>query len=173
MMSWWYVHELRESITPLRKPISAYTNAKELRNFMANAKRLGRDDLWREAFKRLCGLEGLNYDDQLDRDFYEMLAAYEELLAAKHGKRIGANRTRRKLKNKGVVQCLEDWATSTQFTQGFDMLVENGLPELTGEALVLKHSSRFSEKAVAAARKRLAALGVNFEPRTQENSSEG
>jgi hypothetical protein len=144
----------------MKKPISGYTDPKDLRNLMANAKRLGHEIIWRDAFRRLCVLEGLNYDDPLEQDFYTMLTAYEELLAVKNGKRQPAIRTRQKLKNKGVLQCLEDWATSANETQGFQMLVENGLAELTGEALVLKHRSRFSERTVEAVRKRLQQNGI-------------
>ena len=67
----------------MAKPISEYTDADALRRLMANAKRLHRDDIWREAFLRLCALEGGNQDDPLHRDFYATLAAYEELLTEK------------------------------------------------------------------------------------------
>ena len=128
---------------------------------MANAKRLKRDDVWWEAFKRLCELEGMGQTDPLHRDFYKMLAAYEELLTEKHGRTTRASRTRQKLKNKGVVQCLEDWAVSSATTQGFELLIQNDLAELTGEYLVLKYPDRFSYKAITAARIRLAEHGVS------------
>jgi hypothetical protein len=153
----------------MKKPISGYTDPKDLRVLMANAKRLGYTDVWREAFRRLCELEGLNYDDPLEQDFYTMLTAYEELLTVKNGRRQPAIRTRQKLRNKGVLQCLEDWATSANVTQGFQMLVENGLAELTGEALVLKHCNRFSERAVESVKQRLQQYGINVG--RHENSS--
>lgn len=98
------------------KPISDYTSLSDLRQIMANAKSKGRDDVWREAFRRLCALQGLKQDDALSRDFYQTLAAYEELLSQKNGRRTVASRTRQKLKNKGIVQCLEDWATQPNKT---------------------------------------------------------
>ncbi len=99
-----------------------------LRNLMENAKRLERDDIYWLAFKRLCSLEGMAYDDPLERDFYDVLNAYEELLTEKHGRTTKASRTRQKLKNKGVEQCLIDWALGDS-TDGFRLLVEKGLPE--------------------------------------------
>jgi hypothetical protein len=137
------------------KPISEYTDRTDLRNLMANAKRLNRDDIWREAFRRLCALDGIDQTDPLHRDFYQTLAAYEQLLTEKNGRTTPASRTRQKLKNKGVVQCLEDWAVGSVPTEGFDLLVKNGMVELTGEYLVLKYPDRFSTKAVAAAKARL------------------
>lgn len=144
----------------MAKPISEYTDPALLRNLMVNAKHHGREDVWREAFRRLCVLEGMNQTDPLHRDFFETLTAYEELLTLKNGRTTRANRTRQKLKNKGVIQCLEDWAISGVSTEGFDLLVQNGLFDLTGEYLVLKYPDRFSARAVATAKSRLEALGV-------------
>lgn len=140
------------------KPISEYTDRTDLRNLMANAKRRNCDDVYQEAFRRLCALDGIDQTDQLHRDFHQMLAAYEQLLTEKNGRATRANRTRQKLKNKGVVQCLEDWAVGSARTQGFDLLVKSGMVELTGEYLVLKYPDRFSTKAVAGAKARLASI---------------
>ncbi|MGD0764062.1 MAG: hypothetical protein ABR929_12895 [Roseiarcus sp.] len=138
------------------KLISEYTDRSELRGLMFNARRLKRDDIWQEAFRRLCALEGLDQTDPLHRDFYQTLAAYEELLTEKNGRTTRASRTRQKLRNKGVTQCLEDWAVNSAPTEGFDLLIKNDMSELTGEFLVLKYPERFSAKAVAAAKARLA-----------------
>ena len=126
-----------------------------LRNLMENAKRLEREDVYWLAFKRLCSLEGMVYDDPLERDFYDVLNAYEELLTLKNGRTTKATRTRQKLKNKGVEQCLVDWALGNP-TAGFRLLVEKGLAELTAEYLVVKYATRFPEAVVKAARERLA-----------------
>lgn len=126
-----------------------------LRNLMENAKRLERDDVYWLAFKRLCSLEGMIYDDPLERHFCDILNAYEELLTQKNGRTTKATRTRQKLANKGVEKCLVDWALGEP-TDGFRLLVEKGLPELTAEFLVVKYATRFPEAAVDAARKRLA-----------------
>lgn len=104
------------------KPISTYREAADLRALMANAKRLNKEDIYRQAFLRLCEVEGLNYSDPLEREFYATLTAYEEVLAAKHGRRQPAARTRQKLKNKGFVACLEDWALGERRTDGFETL---------------------------------------------------
>lgn len=142
----------------MAKPISEYTDSGELRNLMSNAKRLGRNDVWREAFERLCSLSGLDQSDPLHRDFYATLAAYEELLTEKNKRITHAAYTRRKLKNKGVVQCLEDWAMDTKTTDGFDLLTKMGMVELTGEYLVTKYPDRFSRAAVEAATARFSGI---------------
>lgn len=142
----------------MAKPVSSYTDPKQLETLMKNAKRQGRDDIYYEALRRRCELIGLNYDDPLERDFHAMLTAYEELLTEKNKRQTAASRTRQKLKNKGVIECLEDWARSYNETAGFKALVDAGLVELTGEYLVTKYPDRFTAEAVRRARERLASL---------------
>lgn len=139
----------------MAKPVATYTVAADLRTLMVNAKRLGRDDVWRDAFRRLCSLEGAEQTDPLHRDFYEMLAAYEHLLSEKNARATRATPTRLKAKNKGVVPVLEEWAMSKAPTEGYELLVSKGLSELTGEHLVLKYPEQFSPEAVAAAKARV------------------
>lgn len=125
-----------------------------LRKLMKNARRLAREDVYRLAFQRLCDLEGQACEDPLERDFLQVLNAYEELLSEKNGRRTMAARTRQKLKNKGVRQCLMDWASGKP-TSGFELLMERELPELTGEYLVVKYADEFSTELVAEAKRRL------------------
>ena len=74
------------------------TDREGLKNLMANARRLEREDVYWHAFRRLCSLEGLSFDDPMEREFYDVLNAYEELLSEKHGRTTKASRTRQKLK---------------------------------------------------------------------------
>jgi hypothetical protein len=140
--------------------IAGMTDQDGLRSLMANARRLGRDDVYWLAFKRLCSLEGMRFDDPLEREFYDVLNAYEELLTEKNGRTTKANRTRQKLKNKGLGQCLIDWAVGPQ-TEGFKLLTGKGLAQLTAEYLLVKYRERFPASAVAAARQRLRDAGVD------------
>lgn len=141
--------------------IARLTDTRALRNVMENARRLKRDDVYWQAFRRLCSLEGMRYDDPLERDFYDVLNAYEELLTARHGRTTKATRTRQKLASKGIEQCLIDWALGHP-TDGFKLLIDNGLPELTAEYLVVKYDRRFPRRAVESARKRLSDHGVRL-----------
>jgi hypothetical protein len=139
----------------MAKPIAAYTVPADLRTLMVNAKRLGRDDVWRGAFRQLCVLEGADQTDPLHRDFYEALAAYEHFLSERNGRATRATLTRQKAKTKGVIPLLEGWVTSKAPTEGYELLVANGMPELTGEQLVLKYPEQFSPEAIAAAKARV------------------
>ncbi len=140
------------------KFITKLSDPKEIRTVMENSKTKNRKDVYQAAFIRLCEVEGMSYEDPLHRDFYQVLAAYEQLLTEKNGKTTKASRTRQKLKRHGIEKCLEDWATSTSPTQGFELLVAANMRELTGEYIILKYPERFSDEAVQAAEKRLGQL---------------
>src|SRR4051812_1536148 len=105
-------------------------SAEELRQVMANAKRLGNDDAYWEALVQFCALSGKDHPEGLTRDFYRIVAAYEEILSEKNGRRTRATRTWQKLARKGVVACLEDWAFQ-KTSLGLELLVQKGLYELT------------------------------------------
>lgn len=139
--------------------ISRIDDPQALKNLKDNARRLGRDDIYWLAFRRLSELEGMQFDDPMERAFHDVLNAYEQLLTEKNGRTTSASRTRQKLKNKGVRQCLIDW-TMGQPTDGFRLLVDKGLVELTAEYLVIRFAERFPSDAVEAARKRLQEADV-------------
>jgi hypothetical protein len=130
---------------------------------MARAKKQGLKDVYAAAFRRQCQLVGNVNDDPADplvRDFYETLCAYEQLLTEKNGKTTWASRTRQKIANKGITQSLIEWTRGKVETNGFNLLIDAGLPEYTGEYLVTKYADRFHEDVVALARTRLVKHGV-------------
>ena len=57
-----------------------------------------------------------------------------------------------------VVACLEDWAKSKEPPESFELLVANGMVEMTGEQLVLTYPDKFTPEAVAGATARLATF---------------
>lgn len=134
----------------------------KLRNWMANAKRLGRDDIYQTAFRQLCRIEGRNLDDPLESEFAVVMRALEEALSEESGKTKRLSRTRQKLNRVGVRQTLADLAMKPSPSVGFLKLVEFGLArEMSAEALVLKYEAEFNPEVVAAARKRLAEFEIN------------
>lgn len=135
----------------------------ECRTVMERAKRQGNDAVYQDVFRRMCAISGHENDspdDPLVRDFHSTLAAYEQILTEKNGRNQLAGRTRQKIKNKGIVQSLVDWASSSAETPGFKLLIDAGMPEFTGEYVVVLHRDRFSPEVVAKAQARLDAHGV-------------
>jgi hypothetical protein len=135
---------------------NSLTDPKQVRTLLENAKRAGRNDLVLQCQARLAKLDGARFKDDLEREFWA-----EELATEKNGKTTRLNRTRQKAARVGIKKCLEDWAFHKGTTQGFDILVEGGHPELTGEAIVTRHAAEFSIETVQAARNRLKASGID------------
>jgi hypothetical protein len=145
--------------------VSKLKTPDDCRTVMQRARDRDLSDVYNAAFKRLCELIGNANDDPSDplvRDFYETLAAYEQLLTEKNGRTTAASRTRQKIDNKGVHQSLIEWTRGKAETNGFKLLVEKGLPEYTGEYLVLRYANRFPEDVVVLARSRLASHGITI-----------
>jgi hypothetical protein len=145
--------------------VSKLKTPDDCRTVMQRARDRDLSDVYNAAFKRFCELIGNANDDPSDplvRDFYETLAAYEQLLTEKNGRTTAASRTRQKIDNKGVHQSLIEWTRGKAETNGFKLLVEKGLPEYTGEYLVLRYANRFPEDVVVLARSRLASHGITI-----------
>jgi hypothetical protein len=145
--------------------VSKLKTPDDCRTVMQRARDRDLPGVYNAAFKRFCELIGNANDDPSDplvRDFYKTLAAYEQLLTEKNGRTTAASRTRQKIDNKGVHQSLIEWTRGKAETNGFKLLIEKGLPEYTGEYLVLRYANRFPEDVVALARSRLAAHGITI-----------
>jgi hypothetical protein len=94
--------------------------------------------------------------------------AFEHLLTEERGKTTRLPRTRQKVARVGMQQTLADWAVATQETDGFRMLLDRGMPELSGEAVILRNADHFAPDMVAAARARLELAGVDPRERKRE-----
>lgn len=105
----------------------------ECRQFMVNAKRHGRDDLYRAAMRRCVELQAPRDPDPVAEGFGKTLTALEECFREIHGRALKANRTRAKAKGVGIVALLTDWALGKGQDTGFDMLVSFGLGDYSGE----------------------------------------
>lgn len=138
------------------------TDASSVRRLLANAVRLNEDHIAQACRKRLYDLETPEVSDPVEKRLWQAVAAYEQTLREKHGRKQPAAYTRRKIAVKGAVQTLTDWALEKNVTPGFEALVSSGSAEFTGEYVVVEFSERFSPEAVTAAKKKLSDHGVEF-----------
>lgn len=135
----------------------------ECRIVMQRARERKLPEVYNAAFRRFCELTGAANDDPSDpliADFYRTLAAYEQLLTDKNERNTIASRTRQKISNKGVHQSLIEWTRGKVETNGFKLLVENGMPQFTAEYLVVVYRDRFPDDVVALAKSRLESHGI-------------
>ncbi|MAL09299.1 MAG: hypothetical protein CMF74_06515 [Maricaulis sp.] len=148
--------------------IAQLRTADECRGLMTNAERLGNEEVHRLAFQRLCVLAGEaeEIDDEREREFAQVLAAHEELLSQKNGRKTKATRLRAKYKAKGLNACLADWPAAPDTTANLETLAQHGLGAFTGDYLIVKHADEFDTKIVAAATKRLKKHDIDLPEQT-------
>jgi len=127
------------------------TNLEKIRRLMANAERLGEDEVVKRCKKRIFEIAGNEGKTEIEIRLFQALAAYEEILREKHNKAVRANYTKRKIKNKGVIQTLTDWALDKKVTPGFEALVSQGLEDFTGEKIVIDFAEEFPVEVVDSA----------------------
>ena len=85
----------------------------------------------------------------LVNDIEETLRAYEEIVGQK------ANRTRQMLDRHGYIDALSKIVVSSDLQVGFKALRDQGLLDMTFEAIVTRYSSEFQPRFVEAAQWRL------------------
>ncbi|HUV32974.1 MAG TPA: hypothetical protein VMW31_05330 [Devosiaceae bacterium] len=150
-----------ELVAAALRAIETMQDAKALRAYMVNAKRLGADEVYQAAFRKLMSILPEEKPGSIEHDFWSTIHAFEQTLTEERGKTTRLTRTRQKVQRVGVKETPIGFATNATSIQGFDMLIERGFPELTGEAIVLKHRGQFSDEVVEAARNRLRRVGVD------------
>jgi hypothetical protein len=138
-----------------------FTDPEKLRKLMANAVRLGYDDLAFNCQLRIAELNGLNHTDLLEREFWTAVSAAEEFKTAANGKTTRLAKIRQKHRRVGAQRVLADLVMEEAISDGFEHLVAHGRGDLTSEAIVVRHEDQFSVDAVNAARKKLMEHGVN------------
>ncbi len=143
------------------KFVSTCDDPGKLRTIIKNARLRGVDSLADAAFRKLISIVPSEVLGTVEYDFWRTIHSFEYVLSEERGRTTRLSRTRQKVQRVGVVQTLIDWALDTKQTDGFRMLLERDMPELTGEAIVLRHHSRFDATVVAAAQARLEASGVD------------
>jgi hypothetical protein len=137
-----------------------FTDPDKLRKLMANAVRLGYDDLAFGCQMRIAEIAGAAHKDAVERAFFTGLVAAEEFRTADNGRSTKLIKIRSKHKRVGAVKVLSDMMMAPELSDGFEKLVAHNRSDLTGEAIVLTHEDEFSVDVVNAARKKLMDQGV-------------
>ncbi len=142
--------------------IESCDDEKLLRNWIENARKKGEADIEAAAFKRLIELLPKENPGTLEWDFWRTIHAFELTLTDENGRTTRLSRTRQKVHRVGIKQTLTDWALGRKETEGFSMLLERGMPELSGEAIILRHAAEFDQEVRDAAQLRLTNAGVDM-----------
>ena len=143
----------------LIKIISTCSDPAKLRKWIANARREGAHDIEEAAIKRLIEVNARNNHDEpndpLVLDFWRSITALEFALTDERGKTTRLARTRQKIDRVGVKKTLEDLAMSPKPSEGYYLLRDRNMLDMSAEAVVLRHAGLFDDDVLQAARNRM------------------
>lgn len=140
--------------------IARLTTPKAARTFAKNAAERGRPDLETEALEHARTLQAIQdgHTSPAQRAIATALYAYEEAQSQLKGRTFRANRTRQMIANRGALAAAERMVLNRRPSQGYEVLEEAGLQELSFEAIIVRFPNEFSSQAVRAAQARLDGL---------------
>jgi len=138
--------------------IASCVDAAKLRQLAINARQRGAVDVERAALLKLYSVLPSAETGTLEHDVWQSIYALEDALKAERGKTILLARTRQKIARDGEGKTVSDLVLGKE-SAGFQMLIDRDMPELTFEALALRHADRFEVHVLDAARKRLRSFG--------------
>lgn len=132
----------------------------QLRQIAANAAAKGVANVERAARLRLYAVLPSEEPDTLEYDVWQSIYCLEDTLSVERGKTTRLSRTRQKIGRDGEHKAVCDLIMGKQ-SEGFDMLIERNMSELTFEAVAIKHRQRFNEEVVQSAIARLQKVGAS------------
>jgi hypothetical protein len=132
-----------------------------LKQWIKNAERQGDMRVERAARLRLYAVLPSATPGTLEYDVWQSIFALEDLESKKKGKTVRLQRTRNMIRDKKEAGTVAHLVTKKMASAGFQMLLDYDLPNLTFEALVLKHPAQFDEVVREAARLRLDGAGLD------------
>lgn len=142
------------------KMIANCVDAKSLRQIAANARRQGMSEVARAADLRLYEVLPSEKPGTLEHDVWRSIHALEDTLTNERGTTTRLGRTRPKIARVGELDTIKDLIMRKDPSEGFFMLIERKMPELTFEAVALRHPDRFEIAVLDAAEQRLRSAGV-------------
>jgi hypothetical protein len=142
--------------------IAKCNDPKQLRQIASNAHIRGEEQVRRAAMLRLYEVQPSEKKGTLEYDVWQSIYALEGELSHERGKTTRLSRTRQKIARDGERGTVADLVLG-KVSEGFRMLVERDMPELTFEAVALRHANRFDEPVLASANQRLRDSGYDPE----------
>lgn len=144
------------AVERILKMIENSIDPKALRQIAENARKKGQLTVARAAELRLYEILPSEEPGSFEHDVWRSIHALEGTLTNERGKTTRLGRTRQKIARVGELETVKDLIVGTKKpSEGFTMLIERQMPELTFEAVALRHPDRFDRIALDAAAERL------------------
>lgn len=147
-----------ENIKKMIDFVAGCGDAKKLRQIAKNADEKGVQELAKAARLKLYSILPGEEPGTIEYAVWQSIFALEDVLKQERGKTILLSRTRQKIGRQGVTQCVADLVLGTA-SEGFRMLQERGMLELSFEAIALQFPEKFEPRVLDAARSRLLEAG--------------
>ena len=125
-----------------------FTDIGKLQRLLKNAVRLGEDEIAWGCRERIAELQGSNYIDKLDKEFWHAVSIAEQIRTEEAGKTVRLSRTRQKYTRDGAKETIRRLAVSPKFTDGFKILERGKHLYLSFEAVVIRNADCFEESDV-------------------------
>ncbi|MCU0071280.1 hypothetical protein N8H71_06750 [Pseudomonas koreensis] len=140
--------------------IARIKTSREAKVFAANAKRLGDSVAEAKALDRALELQAREdgYSTPAEIAIALALYAYEDQQGKVSGKVYRASRTRKMMRDHGALLAAERMVLAPNPSIGYTVLSEAGLGAQSFEAIIDRFPQEFSDRAVTAARARLAGV---------------
>lgn len=137
------------------------SDPKALRQIAANARGKGELAVARAAELRLYAVLPSEEPGTFEHDVWQSIHALEGTLTAERGKTTRLGRTRQKIARVGELDTIRDLVLGAKPSEGFFMLIERRMDDLTFEAVALRHPDRFDEAVLESATARLKSVEIS------------
>ncbi len=137
------------------------SDPKKLRQIAKNAEEQGAEDLAQAARKKLYSILPADEPGTIEHAVWQSIYALEDVLKQERGKTIMLSRTRQKIARQGETQCVADLVRGPA-SEGFRMLLDRNLLELSFEAVALRFPEKFDAELLDAAKVRLSDVGYSI-----------
>jgi hypothetical protein len=155
------LRERAEAIVKILAAIAAETDPDNLRTIRGRARAMESKKVADAALHRLAEILSREQPGTVEHEFWRSVYATEQVISEARGEIITLLQTKLMVAKIGERAMLERWVLKNGGSEGFTILLGLGMPELTGEAVVIRHAGDFAPYVVAAARVKFVNAGVD------------
>jgi len=129
-------------------------------DLIEKARSQGDENIEQQALRRKFSLlaEEEQPANEAERECYEAIFAYEELLTQKNSKPTKASRTWQVVRREGILPAVENIVSKKEASPGYSILIGTEYEGYLFESVILRHPEDFPQKVVDAAQNRFGNM---------------